>query len=231
LWLIFLSEEFMKNLKRKSDESPRHDYRPKPLPFRTPLNGISDRALKNHHDKLYAGYVAKKNEIENRLEELGRAIVTGKTDGDGNTTYSELRGLKEGETYAVNGVYLHEWYFEILGGDGKFENARELVDALTSSYGSVEGFIKYFSECAMSARGWTVLAWDTRESRLWIYNSDAHNEGGVWGALPVIVLDIYEHAYFMDHGADRKAYLKAFWKNFNWSGANDLFKRASSIRL
>ena len=220
----------MRNLKRKPEEQPKHDYPPKPLPFRTPLNGISDRALKNHHDTVYAGYVTQKNEIENRLEQLGRTIVAGNADS-GNTTYSELRGLKEGETYAVNGVYLHEWYFEILGGDGEFENARELVDALGSSYGSVKAFIKYFSECAMAARGWTVLAWDTRESRLWIYNSDAHNEGGVWGALPIIVLDVYEHAYFMDYGADRKAYLKTFWKNFNWSAANDLFKRASSIRL
>jgi Fe-Mn family superoxide dismutase len=220
----------MRNLNRKSEEPPKHDYQAKPLPFRAPLDGISDRTLKDHHDKLYAGYVAKKNEIENELEELGRAIVSGRADG-GNTTYSELRSLKDGETYAVNGVYLHEWYFEILGGDGKFENARELTDTLTSSYGSVEGFIKYFSECAMSARGWTVLAWDTKESRLWIYNSDAHNQGGVWGALPIIVLDVCEHAYFMDYGADRKAYLKAFWKNFNWSAANGLFKRASSIRL
>jgi Fe-Mn family superoxide dismutase len=217
----------MKNL--KPEPSKQHNYQPKRLSFRAPLNGISDRALKDHHDKLYVGYVEKKNEIENRLEELGREIVS---DGDkaGNSTYSELRGLKESETYAVNGVYLHEWYFEILGGDGKFENADELVNALTRNYGSVESFIKYFSECAMAARGWTVLAWDTKETRLWIYNCDAHNQGGVWGALPIIVLDVYEHAYFMDHGADR-AYLKTFWKNFNWTAANDLFKRASTIRL
>jgi len=219
----------MKNLKHKQPKQ-QHQYRPKTLPFRTPLNGISDRTLKNHHDKLYVAYVNKKNEIENSLEELGREIVSG-NGAAGNTTYSELRGLKEGETYAVNGVYLHEWYFEVLGGDGKVENARELVDGLTATYGSIEAFIKYFSECAMAARGWTILAWDTRESRLWIYNSDAHNEGGVWGALPIIVLDVYEHAYFMDYGADRQAYLKAFWKNFNWNAANDLFKRASSIRL
>jgi Fe-Mn family superoxide dismutase len=219
----------MKNLKPKQPKQP-HQYTAKTLPFRTPLNGISDRTLKNHHDKLYAGYVNKKNEIENRLEELGRDIVNSKSDS-GNSTYSELRSLKEGETYAANGVYLHEWYFEVLGGDGKFENARELVDALSATYGSVEAFIKYFSECAMAARGWTILAWDTKESRLWIYNGDAHNQGGIWGALPIIVLDVYEHSYFMDYGADRQAYLKAFWKNFNWGAANDLFKRASSIRL
>jgi Fe-Mn family superoxide dismutase len=220
----------MKNLKPKDQPRKSHDYKAKKLPFRTPLKGILDRTMQNHHDKLYVGYVNKKNEIENRLEELGREIVK---DGasEGNPTYSELRALKEGETYALNGVYLHEWYFDMLGGDGKRESAPELVDALTESYGSVEGFIKYFSECAMSARGWSVLAWDTREQRLWIYNCDAHNQGGVWGALPVIVLDVYEHAYFMDHGADRKAYLQAFWTNFNWSAANDLFKKVSEVRL
>jgi len=220
----------MKNLKSKPERESLHSYSPKPLPFRTPLNGISDRTLKNHYDKLYVGYVGKKNEIENRLEELGRNIVRA-GGNSGNTIYSELRGLKDGETYAVNGVYLHEWYFEILGGDGKLENAPELVDTLTESYGSIESFIKYFSECAMASRGWTVLAWDTKESRLWIYNCDAHNQGGVWGALPIIVLDVYEHAYSMDYGADRQAYLKAFWKNFNWTTANGLFKRASAIRL
>lgn len=218
----------MKNLKAHQSPTPRQ-YKGKAIPFRTPLEGISDRTL-NHHDKLYVVYVNKKNEIESDLDELGRKIIRGGSNA-GNTTYSELRSLKEGETFAVNGVYLHEWYFEILGGDGRFENARELTDALEHIYGSVEAFIKYFSECAMAARGWTVLAWSTKEGRLWIYNSDAHNEGGVWGALPIIVLDVYEHAYFMDYGADRQAYLKAFWKNFNWSAANDLFKRASTIRL
>jgi Fe-Mn family superoxide dismutase len=220
----------MKNLKRKNDQRPEsHNYQPKRLPFRTPLNGISDRTLKNHHDKLYTGYVQKKNEIENRLEDLGREIVSNGVSG--NSTYSELRALKDGETYAVNGVYLHEWYFEVLGGDGKSENARELVDALSKTYGTVESFVKYFSECAMAARGWSVLAWDTKANRLWVYNCDAHNQGGVWGALPIIVLDVYEHAYFADFGADKQAYLKAFWKNFNWTTANDLFKRASTIRL
>src|SRR5262245_9328930 len=120
----------MKNLKQKPEPPPQHNYQPKTLPFRTPLNGISDRTLKNHHDKLYLGYVQKKNEIENQLEQTGRDVIHG-DDKAGNTTYSELRALKDGETYAVNGVYLHEWYFEVLGGDGTSENATELVSALT----------------------------------------------------------------------------------------------------
>lgn len=220
----------MKNLKDTNRHQPNHQYSPKVLPFRTALNGISDRTMKNHHDKLYVGYVNKKNEIENRLEELGHEIIAGNAPA-ANTTYSELRALKEGETYAVNGVYLHEWYFQVLGGDGKTEPAAELGHALSQSYGSIESFVKYFSECAMAGRGWTVLAWDTKEQRLWAYNCDAHNQGGVWGAIPIIVLDVYEHAYFMDYGADRKSYIEAFWKNFNWQSANELFKKASSIQL
>ena len=95
----------------------------------------------------------------------------------------------------------------------------------------MESFIKYFSECAMAAAAGLFWPGIPKKRGLWIYNCDAHNQGGVWGALPIIVLDVYEHAYFMDYGADRQAYLKAFWKNFNWTAANDLFKRASTIRL
>ena len=221
----------MRNLNRKSVRQIRpHNYQAKPLPFRMPLPGISNRTLENHHDKLYTGYVQKKNEIETRLEKLGHEIIGGKADG-GNTTYSELRALKEGETYAVNGVYLHEWYFDGLGGDGDLDSAPELVGEIHRSYGSVEAFIKFYSECGMASRGWTVLAWDTKEERLWIYNGDAHNQGGVWGCLPVIVLDVYEHAYFIDFGADRKKYIETFWKNFNWSAANEQFIRVSAVRL
>ena len=77
----------------------------------------------------------------------------------------------------------------------------------------------------MAARGWTVLAWDTKESRLWIYNCDMHNQGGVWGALPVIVLDVYEHAYFMDYQTDRASYIDAFFDNLDWSVVNDWISR------
>src|SRR5262245_7264246 len=182
----------MRNLKHRTPP-PTHRQETKRLPFHPPLDGISDQTLTHHYDKLYASYVDKKNEIENRLEAFGRTFVPG--DGKhGNASYSELRALKDGETHALNGVYLHEWYFEVLGGDGKCEHARELVAAITETYTSVESFINYFSECAIASRGWTILAWNAKESRLWIYNCDSNNEGAVWGALPIIVLDVYEHA-------------------------------------
>lgn len=183
--------------------------------------GISAKTLAIHHDKLYAGYVKKSDEI-------GEKLVALRTSGqyEGNATYSELRALKDAETFAVNGVYLHEWYFDVLGGDGVVDKAPELSKALAEKWGSVEEGLKYFSACAMAARGWSVLAWDTKAGALKHYNGDAHNQGGVWGCLPVIVLDVYEHAYFIDFGSDRKAYIEAFWKNFNWTKAEELYLAA-----
>lgn len=202
-------------------------YQIKPLPFKN-LDGISQKTNEIHHDKLYAGYVNKANEIGEKLGKLRNEITAGTAPG-GNTTYSELRALKDGETFAVNGIYLHEVFFDILGGKGIQEEAPELAEAISEKWGSVENFIKYFAECAMAARGWAILCWDLHEKKLKQYNSDAHNQGGIWGCIPVIALDVYEHAYFLDFGSDRKAYIQAFFKNLNWQKANEFFKKASVI--
>ncbi len=188
-------------------------YQAKPLPFTKKLTGISQKTLVIHHDKLYAGYVAKKNEIEEKLQQADNATA--------NQTYSELRALKADETFAANGVYLHEGYFEALGGDGKATG--ELADALQEKFGNLEAFQARFKACGMAARGWAVLAWDTNDRQLHIYTADAHNQGGIWGAVPLIVLDVYEHAYFMDYGSDRGAYIDDFFKNLDWVTANEKF--------
>ena len=79
----------------------------------------------------------------------------------------------------------------------------------------------------MAARGWAVLCWDTHDQALRVYTGDAHNQGGVWGCLPILVLDVYEHAYFMDYGSDRKAYIADFWKNVDWKKADALYAAAT----
>ncbi|MEK7194913.1 MAG: Fe-Mn family superoxide dismutase [Patescibacteria group bacterium] len=200
---------------------------PKPLPFdQTKLQGISEKTLVIHHDKLYAGYVAKANEVRERLKEIANS-----GQAQGNATYSELRALKDSETFATNGVYLHEWYFDVLGGDGTPDKAPELSKAISEKWGSVENALKYVSECAMAARGWAVVCWDTKAGKLKQYNADAHNQGGVWGCLPIIVLDVYEHAYFIDYGSDKKKYIEDFWKNFNWAKAEELYLKAREVKL
>ncbi len=198
---------------------------PKPLPYKE-LQGVSEKALTIHHDKLYVGYVNKVNEICDKLIALRKSGAY-----EGNATFSELRALKDAETFAMNGVYLHEWYFDGLGGNGAINDAPELKKALEKKWDTIEGGLKYFSACAMAARGWSVLAWDTKAGELRQYNSDAHNQGGVWGCFPIIVLDVYEHAYFIDYGSDKKKYIEDFWKNLDWLRAEKLYLAAREVKL
>lgn len=199
------------------------NYQSKPLNFQNELEGISKKTLDIHHDTLYEGYVNKMKEIGESL-----SLLSKNEDISGNQTYSELRALRQGETFANNGVYLHEYYFEALGGKGIIpENALTL--AIKEKWGSVEQFMKFFSASGMAMRGWVVLAWDVQLQTLKIYGCDSHNQGGVWGALPILVLDVYEHAYYIDYGADRKSYIADFWKNLNWESVNAIFEKWNSV--
>jgi Fe-Mn family superoxide dismutase len=199
------------------------EYQIKDLPFAEKLTGISEKTIAIHHDKLYAGYVAKMNEVNSRLIALREDA---KVLGSANQSYSELRGLRLGETFATNGVYLHEAYFDVLGGAGIPEG--KLADAIAAKWGSVEKLIELMTATGMAMRGWVVLAYDTRVNEIKIYGCDSHNQGGVWGAIPLIVLDVYEHAYFIDYGADRKQYIADFWKNLNWRAANEKYLQTVS---
>lgn len=194
-------------------------YEAKPLPFEQEQEGISKKTLEIHHDKLYAGYVNKKNELEEKLTstEIDRSKANG--------TYSEYGEMKREETFAANGVYLHEYYFDILGGDGNSEQATTLKSAIEKNFGSIEKWREDFVASGMTGRGWAILAYDTKDGKLHNYVCDMHNQGGVWGALPIIVLDVYEHAYFIDYGSDRKSYIEAFLKNLNWAKAEEIFTK------
>ena len=202
------------------------EYQAKSLPFNEPLNGISSKTLQIHHDKLYVGYVNKMKEIAEKISEMAQSNVG---LSDANQSYSILRGLREGETFATNGVYLHEDYFASLGGDGTASGS--VLEAIVAKWGSFETFVNLFTATGMAVRGWVVLCFDTRLRTLKIYGCDAHNQGGVWGAIPLLVLDVYEHAYFLDYGSDRKAYILDFWKNVQWKTVNALYEQVKNLQL
>ncbi len=186
------------------------------------LNGISAKTNEIHEKKLYAGYVSKRNEVEEKLSK-----ITPEELGAGNQTYSYLRGLKEGETFAANGMILHQLFFSILGGDGN-SSGTKIAGAIEKEWGSFENFKNMFTASAMAARGWAILCWDFSDMKLHIYTADAQNQGGVWNCAVLLNVDVYEHAYFIDHGSDRKAYLEVFFKNIDWKKVDELYGRVSS---
>ncbi|WP_051276283.1 superoxide dismutase [Desulfovirgula thermocuniculi] len=180
---------------------------PKPLPSELlHLRGISSYNMQEHY-KLYQGYVNKTNEIRTLLKATERAAA--------NATYSPFRELKVEESYAYNGVKLHELYFGNLGGAGGHP-PRALQEAMVNSFGSLEAWEEDFKACGLAARGWAVLAFDPDDGLLHNYTLDAHNVGLILNMKPLLVMDVYEHAYYMDYGTDRRGYIEAFWQNINW---------------
>lgn len=180
------------------------------------MNGISKKAVEEHM-KLYQGYVTKYNEIQEKL-----AALTDDDFAKANQTYSAIRELKVELTFAYGGIVNHEIYFNHLGGDGK-EPTGELMKQIEKDFGSFEAYKKDLKASGIAARGWVWLAWNEREGRLFNYVGDAQNSFPVWFAKPIMAMDVYEHAYFMDFGSARAGYIDSFLQNMDWSKVEENF--------
>lgn len=187
----------------------------KPLKY-TALDGISEKQLKEHHAVLYAGYVKKWNEIQEKLKTADRTSP--------NATFSELRELKLEETFALNGIKLHEGYFDNMG-TGASGPEGELKQWIEEDFGSYEQWLEEFKAMGVAARGWVVLAMDLDDGKLYNFLCDAHNQGGAWNAATILIMDVYEHAYFLDFATARKAYIDVFVKNIDWAVAGAAIER------
>jgi Fe-Mn family superoxide dismutase len=174
------------------------------------LNGISRASVEAHH-RLYQGYVAKRNEILGRLADVDREAA--------NQVYSELRTLKVELTFAIGGIKNHEVYFAHLGGEGG-DPSGPFGDLVSRDFGSVGAWRADLRATALAARGWAWTAYDWDERRLFNYLGDAQNTFPVWNATPLVALDVYEHAYFLDYQTDRGAYVDAFFENLDWDVVN-----------
>lgn len=184
-------------------------FQVKDLPFgKDQLKGISEKTTEIHHDKLYAGYVNKRNEIAEALESADRSKA--------NQAYSPFRALKLEETFAADGAILHEIYFDSLGGNGSVPDGA-FKQKIEEDFGSWEKFVEDATATAMAARGWAVTAYDPSDGKIRNFLCDMHNQGGVWGTTPLWTIDCYEHAYFIDYGSDRGAYVNALLTNVHWN--------------
>lgn len=169
------------------------------------------------HYKLYQGYVNKYNEIMGKLAELSDADYQA-----ANQTYSLIRSLKVDLTFAVGGVKNHELYFDILGGGGG-KASGALLAQIEKDFGSYERWAKDLKATGIAARGWAWLAWDHDRKYLFNFIGDAQNTFPVWNATPILALDTYEHAYFIDYGVNRGAYIDAFFRNLDWAKVEKRF--------
>src|SRR3989344_3195403 len=210
----------------------------KPLKY-TELDGLSEKQLKEHHDVLYAGYVKKIGEIEEKLKTVDLSTA--------NASYSDLRELKMEETFALNGVKLHEGYFANMAppsSKSDFGTPKKsdffpgwvmpsgaIMEMLKRDFGSYEKWEAEFKAMGLCARGWVVLGYDLDEKKLKNILCDSHNQGAPWNMIAVLIMDVYEHAYFIDYATGRKAYIEAFFKNIDWNEVNQRIEKLGSLFL
>jgi Fe-Mn family superoxide dismutase len=201
----------MTTLAFRYEEIAPRELRPEVLE----MDGISRASVEAHY-KLYQGYVNKRNEILKRLAEADLAAA--------NQVYSDVRAVKVDLTFAIGGVKNHEIYFGHLGGGGG-EPGGAARDLIERDFGTVAAWQADLKATGMAGRGWAWTAYDWDEERLFNYVGDAQNSFPIWNATPLIALDVYEHAYFLDYQTDRASYIDAFFGNLDWGVVNDWVDR------
>jgi superoxide dismutase, Fe-Mn family len=147
--------------------------------------------------------------------------------------YSALRGVSVDYTFALLGFKNHELYFQHLGGEGGEPTGRfaELVD--DEFHGGIEEWKKAVRKAARAARGWVMVGYDVDDGSIFNYIMDTQNLWAVYNMMPVLALDVYEHAYARDYGATpdgRGEYVEAFFRNLDWDHVNRQLERAESAR-
>ncbi len=179
------------------------------------MEGLSETLLKNHFT-LYQGYVTNTNKV---LDTLNQMLKEGKT---GTPEFAEL---KRRLGWEFNGMRLHEYYFENLGGKAGINKNGKLAKKLADIFGSYEAWEKDFKATgAMRGIGWAALYQDITDGRLINFWINEHDVAHPAGCNLILIMDVFEHAFMIDYGLKRADYIEAFFKNINWETAEARLK-------
>jgi superoxide dismutase, Fe-Mn family len=192
-------------------------YEAKPLSLDPKtVKGISEKVLVSHYENNYVGAVKRLNAIGTQLAELDFAKAPNFV----------INGLKREQLIATNSMILHEVYLDSLGGGSALRGP--LVDAIARDFGTFDRWRAEFSATgkAMGGSGWVILAYSPRDKRL-VNQWAADHTTTIAGGRPILVLDMYEHAYHMDYGAKAAGYVDAFMEAIRWDNAVALYDRYS----
>jgi Fe-Mn family superoxide dismutase len=179
------------------------------------MEGFSETLLKNHFT-LYQGYVTNTNKL---MDTLASMLKEGKV---GTPEYAEL---KRRMGWEFNGMRLHEYYFDNLGGKAALDKSGKLAKKLAENFGSYEDWEKDFRGTgAMRGIGWVILYQDNVSGKLFNQWINEHDVGHPAGCVPILVMDVFEHAFMTDYGLKRADYIEAFFKNINWAVVENRLK-------
>jgi Fe-Mn family superoxide dismutase len=184
------------------------------------MQGFSEALLKNHFT-LYQGYVTNTNKVLDMLSQMLK---------DGKTGIPEYAELKRRMGWEFNGMRLHELYFENLAGKSQLDKKGKLAQKLVENFGSIENWEKDFRATgSMRGIGWCVLYQDTADSRLMNFWINEHDVSHPAGCNPLLIMDVFEHAYLTDYGLKRADYIESFMKNVNWPIVESRLEQFSQV--
>jgi Fe-Mn family superoxide dismutase len=205
---------------------PWDELKPRDFPgIHGDLDGISKQTMEDHY-KLYEGYARKTNECRKILNEIDYF------EAEGNQVYSHLRSVSVDYTFALLGFKNHELYFGHFGGSGGDPEGR-FAEVVDKEFNGIEKWGQAVRKAASAARGWVMVGYDLNDGSIFNYIMDSQNLWAVYNMVPVLAIDVYEHAYVRDFGATpdgRKEYVEAFFRNLDWDHVNRQLIQAEAAR-
>lgn len=199
----------------------QHRLPPLPYPYDALEPHIDERTMRLHHDRHHQSYVDGLNRAEQMMAEARRS-------GD----FDLLKHWEREAAFNGGGHYLHTLFWTIMSPDGGGDPTGELAEQIRRDFGGIEPFRRHVSAAAekVEGGGWAILVWSPRARRLEILQSEKHQNLSQWDVIPLLVLDVWEHAYYLKYQDDRKAYIDAWWNVVNWPAVAERFRRARTLQ-
>lgn len=188
------------------------------LPY--PMNALepyySEKTLNLHYNILYKGYIDKTNKTQEQLEKARQS-------GD----FSNIKCLEKNLSFFGSGAILHELFFQNMGPAVPTEPSQKLMEQIMKDFSSYEKFKQQFTQAAIAveASGWCLLVWVPKWNKLEILQCEKHQDLTLWGCVPLLVLDMWEHSYYLQYTTKRPDYVSAFWNILNWNEVNKRFEK------
>jgi len=200
----------------------KYELPPLPYDYAALEPHISARIMELHHDKHHKTYVDGANKALEQLEEARKG-------GD----FTRIAAIEKALAFNVSGHVLHSLFWNNLTPKGGDQPTGELADAIKRDFGSFESFKKQMTQAAATnmGSGWSALVWDTVSQRLLTAQIHDHQNEITQGGVPILVLDAWEHAYYLQYGPEKKTYFEAVWNVWNWADAGRRFESVRGIDL
>jgi superoxide dismutase, Fe-Mn family len=197
-----------------------HKLPPLPYAYQALEPVIAEEIMRLHHTKHHQSYVDGLNKAEKEMKKA-------RDKGD----YSLIKHWEREAAFNGSGHYLHTIFWNVMSPDGGGKPSGKLMQAINDTFGSFNQFKKHFSEAAkkVEAVGWAILVWAPRSQRLEILTAEKHQNLTQWDTIPLLVLDVWEHAYYLQYKNERAKYVENWWNVVNWSEVESRYDQASKL--